>query len=614
MVIIAVVGADWCGWVASPARVPGARRLLPAVAAGCLRRPRPRPRRRPPTEEAVFDALLARYREREREGMTPQAGGRVHRGPHRRQPPARRLRAPLPVPVPARSRRLAGELANITNRIYGHVDAGQVYGVTEASRRLLRARSGGRLLSRQVDGEEFPACVEDAPVPMVRPGPGRRLPFYFLTGAGAGAGTAEPCWALGHPMLSSTPLVFAVAVLWLREHNRVAALLADEHPHWDGDQLYDTARRVVTAEMVLVLLRELVPAVWGGGGAGGGVATATAALGAAAAPDRPPPPPPAELPLALFWGWQLPDVLEVGGEAFNMTDLMFTNQRLVVERGLGAVLTAAAEQPAGKACAHNSGALVRGWTKRVLLEGRRARLQPLARYRALLGLPAHRDLQDLAGGDARTAEALRGLYGHVDAVELLPGAPVTRSPSSRFRHPLSVNLSPSPAPRHPLPVILAPSHPLAVTFSPSPPPRHPLSPALLVPGLLAERAAPGAMLPSTLRALTLPWILAAALSSPLGAPWTWTPDQFGGQVGSGWVVVEAASLRALVCKNVRFPDGKPCSPSWTVPRAPPAPPPSSSSSSALPVCAGSLDRVSSSATLSCSLPAAARVVLEAAVV
>ena len=69
------------------------------------------------------------------------------------------------------------------------VDARQVYGDEVP----LRAGSGGRLLSRLVDGREFPGCLEDFPhdVPMVFPRvvtasptgePLRHLPYFHLTG------------------------------------------------------------------------------------------------------------------------------------------------------------------------------------------------------------------------------------------------------------------------------------------------------------------------------------------------------------------------------------------------------------------------------------------------
>lgn len=37
--------------------------------------------------------------------------------------------------------------------------------------------------------------------------------------------------------------------IWLREHNRVAEVLRDINPHWDGHTLFYEARKVVGAEM-----------------------------------------------------------------------------------------------------------------------------------------------------------------------------------------------------------------------------------------------------------------------------------------------------------------------------------------------------------------------------
>ena len=92
--------------------------------------------------------------------------------------------------------------------------------------------------------------------------------------------------------------------------------------------------------MVTIALRELLPRLRG------------SAATPPTLPDAPLPAPPLDLPLelglTLFWGWQLPDELEVSGDRFNMTDLMFSNQRLVLEHGLGAFLKGAMRQPAGK--------------------------------------------------------------------------------------------------------------------------------------------------------------------------------------------------------------------------------------------------------------------------
>ena len=42
--------------------------------------------------------------------------------------------------------------------------------------------------------------------------------------------------------------LLALHTVWLREHNRVAAVLRRLNPHWDGDRLFHEARKVVGAQ------------------------------------------------------------------------------------------------------------------------------------------------------------------------------------------------------------------------------------------------------------------------------------------------------------------------------------------------------------------------------
>lgn len=56
----------------------------------------------------------------------------------------------------------------------------------------------------------------------------------------------SPRWALGNPILSMTPMLFVLSTIWLREHNRVCSVLAKEYKHWDDEQLYQTAKLIIT--------------------------------------------------------------------------------------------------------------------------------------------------------------------------------------------------------------------------------------------------------------------------------------------------------------------------------------------------------------------------------
>ena len=55
-------------------------------------------------------------------------------------------------------------------------------------------------------------------------------------------------FALGHPFFSLLPGLLMYSTIWLREHNRLCGVLKKEHPHWDDEQLYQTAKLIIAGE------------------------------------------------------------------------------------------------------------------------------------------------------------------------------------------------------------------------------------------------------------------------------------------------------------------------------------------------------------------------------
>jgi peroxidase len=127
------------------------------------------------------------------------------------------------------------------NEITAWIDASNVYGSDDSRAAALRANDGtGRL--RTSAGDLLPRNTEGLP------NAGGARPDLFLAGdvrANEQAGLT------------------AMHTLFVREHNRLAGLIAAANPGLDDDGIYERARRLVGAEMQVITYREFLPALLG---------------------------------------------------------------------------------------------------------------------------------------------------------------------------------------------------------------------------------------------------------------------------------------------------------------------------------------------------------------
>jgi len=127
------------------------------------------------------------------------------------------------------------------NEISAWIDASNVYGSDEERANALRTNDGtGKL--KTSEGDLLPFNTDGLP------NAGGPSPDLFL------AGDVRANEQVG---------LTAMHTLFVREHNRLAEEFAEQHPEWDGEQIYQKARQIVGAQIQVITYREFLPALLG---------------------------------------------------------------------------------------------------------------------------------------------------------------------------------------------------------------------------------------------------------------------------------------------------------------------------------------------------------------
>jgi len=123
------------------------------------------------------------------------------------------------------------------------VDVSHIYGLDKDTQNALRSFKDGKMRVRIVDDEQFPPLLRDVPsVKMIYP---PHVP-------------EEERVALAHPLFSIQPGLYVMSTIWLREHNRICDVLGSEHPEWDDERLYQTAKLIILGQNLKITIEEYV--------------------------------------------------------------------------------------------------------------------------------------------------------------------------------------------------------------------------------------------------------------------------------------------------------------------------------------------------------------------
>ena len=129
------------------------------------------------------------------------------------------------------------------NKITAFIDASNIYGSEEEIAEVIRAKVGGRLVENENTGGQLPTNDQ-----LNRPANHLDDRHDFVS---------------GDLRVNEQPFLTSMHVLWMREHNRLADLLAKELHTENDELLFQSARKLVIIEMQNIVYREFLPTLLG---------------------------------------------------------------------------------------------------------------------------------------------------------------------------------------------------------------------------------------------------------------------------------------------------------------------------------------------------------------
>ncbi|MEU8271328.1 peroxidase family protein [Sphaerisporangium sp. NPDC049002] len=293
-----------------------------------------------------------------------------------------------------------------------HIDLNQLYGLDAAATAALRAFEGGLLKSQVIGGAEFPPHLcengrvkpEFAALSVIRFAELTREQRDTLFATGSDRGNIQ----IGFTMLT---------VLFLREHNRVARLLARHYPRWDDERLFQTTRNILIVLLIKLVVEEYINHITPYHFRFTLDPRLSTLL--ARAPWHRENWASAEFNLVYRWHSLIPSALSVGGRELPMADTL-VGGALIPGPGLGRLFEEASLQRAGRIGLFNTDPVLREVDVASVAESRALNLAPYNSYREHCRFPRVRRF-DQVSGDRRVSEALGELYRGVDDLDLYVG-------------------------------------------------------------------------------------------------------------------------------------------------------------------------------------------------
>jgi prostaglandin-endoperoxide synthase 2 len=309
------------------------------------------------------------------------------------------------------------------------IDLCQIYGRNIGATNLLRSMEGGRLKSQVIDGEEYPQFLfapRQAGQPAVfKPEFEGLFDPAFITDVilrSAPEQQTDTFFAVGLEHGNSTIGNTVMNIVFLREHNRVAGILARENHGWDDERVFQTARNILIVILLKLVVEEYIMHI-------GPFDFPIEAVPFIADEERWNRPNWCAIEFNLLYRWHplVPDTIGTGAGALDATGFR-NNNPLVLEKGIEAIMAMCSNEPAGKIGLLNTPAFLVDsanpqWPsveEVTVALMRKARLRSFNDYREAYGLPRLTGFDQLTS-DGEVSQRLEALYGDIDKLEWYVG-------------------------------------------------------------------------------------------------------------------------------------------------------------------------------------------------
>lgn len=306
------------------------------------------------------------------------------------------------------------------------IDMSPLYGRNLAQTDALRLKSNapaqkGRLKIQKIGGEDWSPALYTAA--------GALKPEFASLDQPLGVDRMPPAaraqlFAAGGDRVNATPQVAMMNTLWLREHNRLAAMLEGGHPGWDDDRVFETARNIIIWMFIKIVVEEYINHI------------NTSVFRFRGNPEvaweadwNRPNWMTAEFSLLYRWHSLVPQKVKWGGLDLDGGNLLFNN-KLLTDAGLADAFVVFSDNPATQLGLGNSATFLGDAEVKAVKQARTNNIATYNDYREAMDMDRADSFEDLVGKSNDPAEKarrvtlaaeLKRLYGTVDNVEFYVG-------------------------------------------------------------------------------------------------------------------------------------------------------------------------------------------------